>query len=81
MKLDFDEDARRRYTRAFDEYRSGLQTIALRSGGRYAGVATSQSLESVIFGDLIRARGHRLSRRERSRVAAGYAGKGLPCIS
>jgi uncharacterized protein (DUF58 family) len=57
MKLDFDEDARRRYTQSFDEYCSTLQTIALRSGGRYAGIATSQSLESVIFGDLIRARG------------------------
>lgn len=57
MKLDFDEESRRRYTESFDEYRSGLQTIALRSGGRYAGISTSQSLESVIFGDLIRARG------------------------
>jgi uncharacterized protein (DUF58 family) len=57
LKLDFDDDARQRYTRAFDEYSAGLQTMAMRSGGRYAGVATSQSLESVIFGDLIRARG------------------------
>ena len=57
MKLDFDDDARQRYTRAFDEYSAALQTTALRSGGRYAGVATSQSLESVIFGDLIRVRG------------------------
>jgi uncharacterized protein (DUF58 family) len=57
LKLDFDEGARERYTRAFDEYCSGIQTMALRSGGRYAGIATSQSLESVIFGDLIRARG------------------------
>jgi len=57
MKLDFDEDARRRYTQTFDEYCAGLQTIAFRSGGRYAGMATSQSLESVIFGDLVRARG------------------------
>jgi uncharacterized protein (DUF58 family) len=57
MKLDFDDGARRRYTQAFDEYSAGLQTMAIRSGGRYAGVATSQSLESVIFGDLIRVRG------------------------
>ena len=57
LKLDFDDDARRRYTLAFDEYCAGLQTMAMRSGGRYAGVATSQSLESVIFGDLIRVRG------------------------
>jgi uncharacterized protein (DUF58 family) len=57
LKLDFDDAARQRYTRAFDEYCGGLQTMAMRSGGRYAGVATSQSLESVIFGDLIRVRG------------------------
>ncbi|MBV9503984.1 MAG: DUF58 domain-containing protein [Acidobacteriia bacterium] len=57
LKLDFDEAARERYTRAFDEYAMELQRLALRSGGRYAGVATSQPLETVIFGDLIRMRG------------------------
>jgi uncharacterized protein (DUF58 family) len=57
LKIDFDEEARTRYTRAFDEFASDLQRLALRSGGRYAGISTSQSLESVIFGDLIRMRG------------------------
>jgi uncharacterized protein (DUF58 family) len=57
IKLDFDEAAQERYTRAFDEYCATIQTMALRSNGRYAGVATSQSVESVIFGDLIRVRG------------------------
>ncbi len=57
LKLDVDEAARTRYTRAFDEYSRELERLALRSGGRYSGLATSQSLESVIFGDLIRARG------------------------
>jgi uncharacterized protein (DUF58 family) len=57
LKLDFDEAARARYTRAFDEYCSGIETMAMRSGGRYAGIATSQSLESVLFGELIRVRG------------------------
>jgi uncharacterized protein (DUF58 family) len=57
VKLDFDEAARQRYTRAFDEYCAGIQTMAIRSNGRYAGIATSQPLESVIFGDLIRVRG------------------------
>jgi uncharacterized protein (DUF58 family) len=57
MKLDFDTAARERYTRAFDEYCSAVQTMAVRSNGRYAGIATSQSLESVIFGDLIHVRG------------------------
>lgn len=57
LKLDFDAEARERYTRAFDEFSSGIQAIALRSGGRYAGISCSQPLESVIFGDLIRVRG------------------------
>ena len=57
LKLDFDERARNRYTLAFDEYALELQRLAMRSGGRYSGVSTAQSLESVIFGDLIRARG------------------------
>jgi len=57
MKLDFDEEARKRYVQSFDEYSAALQSIAARSGGRWAGIATSQSLESVIFGDLVRVRG------------------------
>jgi len=57
LKLDFDEIARQRYTRAFDEYSANVQSLALRSGGRYAGIATSQPLESVIFGELIKVRG------------------------
>lgn len=57
LKVDFDEGARVRYTRAFDEYTMDLQKLAMRSGGRYAGISTGQSLESVIFGDLIKTRG------------------------
>ncbi len=56
-KLDFDDDARRRYTRSFDEYSAAIQTMAIRSGGRYAGISTAQPLDSVIFGELIRVRG------------------------
>jgi uncharacterized protein (DUF58 family) len=57
LKLDFDARARARYVIAFDEYASLVQSIAMRSGGRYTGIATSQPLEGVIFGDLIKARG------------------------
>jgi len=57
LKLDFDQAARERYTRTFDEYCSAIQTMAMRSGGRYAGIATSQPLEEVMFGELIRVRG------------------------
>ena len=57
LKLDFDDDARERYTRSFDEYCATLQTLANRSSGRYAGIATSLPLESVVFGDLVRMKG------------------------
>ena len=43
--------------RAFDDYCSMVESMALRSGGRYAGISTGQSLESVVFGDLVRMRG------------------------
>lgn len=57
LKLDFDESARARYTRAFDEFSAGIETVALRSGGRYAGISTDLPLEEAVFGELIRARG------------------------
>jgi len=57
LKLDFDEDARRRYTQAFDEYAEAVRAIAMRSGGRYAGIPTSLPLDTVVFGELIRTRG------------------------
>jgi len=57
VKLDFDDPARDRYTRAFDEYSSVVESMALRSGGRYAQVATTRPLEDVIFADLVRMRG------------------------
>ncbi len=57
LKLDFDDAARDRYTAAFDDYCATVESMALRSGGRYAGISTIQTLESVVFGDLIRMRG------------------------
>ena len=66
LKLDFDDEARRRYTHAFDEYAAAIQTMA------HAAAAAMPEwplapLESVIFGDLIRMRGDRMRpRRTRS---------------
>ncbi len=57
MKLDFDDQARGRYTAAFDEYSSAIQDRALRTAGRYARIDTTQPLEDVIFGDLVKMRG------------------------
>ena len=57
LKLDFDDEARRRYTAAFDEYCAMVESMALRSGGRYAGISTDMALEEVVFGELVRMRG------------------------
>ncbi|HZT30452.1 MAG TPA: DUF58 domain-containing protein [Bryobacteraceae bacterium] len=57
LRLQFDAGARERYTRAFDDYCKSLERMAVRTGGRYVGVSTSQPIEEVIFGPLVRARG------------------------
>lgn len=57
MKLQFDAEARDRYTRQFDSYAETVRHLAMRSGGRYVGISTAQPLEEVIFGPLMRARG------------------------
>jgi uncharacterized protein (DUF58 family) len=54
LNLDFDAPARARYTEAFDLYSDRLQHVALRNGGRYAGIPTSLSIEEAIFGPIIR---------------------------
>ncbi len=57
VRLQFDEEARERYTKAFDEYSGALQQLAVRNGGRFASVSTATPLEDVIFGSLVRTRG------------------------
>jgi len=57
LKVQFDPSARTRYTQAFDDYAAAIQRLALRNGGRYAGVSTAQPVEDVVFGPLMRARG------------------------
>jgi len=57
VRLQFDDQARQLYTRAFDEYSAALQQLAMRNGGRYASISTSTELEDIIFGSLVRTRG------------------------
>ena len=57
LTLQFDDAARQRYTRSFDEYSTALQQIAQRTSGRYVGVSTSMPIEEVVFGPMVRARG------------------------
>lgn len=56
LELSFDDDSRRAYTAAFDEFSRQLQALANRSGGRYAGISTGTAIEDAIFGPLTRAR-------------------------
>lgn len=51
-QIDFDGDARKRYTAAFDNHADGLQRVALRSGGRYMGLSTKIKIEEALFGPL-----------------------------
>jgi uncharacterized protein (DUF58 family) len=57
MELDFDVDARERYTAAFDEFREKVRRMAIHNGGRYVGLSTSMPLEEAIFGPVMAARG------------------------
>jgi uncharacterized protein (DUF58 family) len=57
LELSFDAQARARYTAAFDEFSRNLRRLALRNGGRHAGLSTSMSIEEAVFGPLLAAGG------------------------
>jgi len=57
IELDFDVEARTRYTAAFDDFRVHLQRAAFRNGGRYVGLPTSVAIEEAVFGPIAQARG------------------------
>jgi uncharacterized protein (DUF58 family) len=57
LEMDANEETRLAYTRAFDAYARSLQTVAMRTGGRYVGLPVSTSVEDAIFGPMMRAGG------------------------
>lgn len=57
LELEFDSEARVKYTEGFDAYRNGLRKLALRNGGRFASLSTSTPIEEAIFGPLVAAGG------------------------
>lgn len=57
IELDFDAEARARYTAGFDLYARTLERAALRHGGRYVSIPTSLPVEDAIFGPIAAARG------------------------
>jgi uncharacterized protein (DUF58 family) len=52
VRIAVDGRAREAYTRAFDQHAAGLRKLALRNGGRYAGLSTQVPLEDAVFGPL-----------------------------
>ncbi len=57
LRIDFDEEAVRSYTEAFDRHAEEIKRLALRNGGRYAGISTHMPLEEAVFGPLTMAQG------------------------
>ena len=57
VKIALDEEARESYTVAFDEHAAALRRLAMRNGGRYAGLSTSMPIEEAMFGPLMMVEG------------------------
>jgi uncharacterized protein (DUF58 family) len=57
LEIDANEDTRRAYTQAFDEYARRLQTLAMRTGGRYVAIPANINVEDAIFGPMMRVGG------------------------
>ncbi len=57
LELDFDSEARERYTAAFDAFRENIRRMAIRNGGRYVGLSTAMPVDEAIFGPVMAARG------------------------
>lgn len=55
MDIALDAPACLRYTEAFDRHSGRLEDLALRTGGRYAGLPTSAPIDEAIFAALDRA--------------------------
>jgi hypothetical protein len=53
LKISLDAYACEQYTAAFDAYAAQLKHLALRNGGRYAGLPTSTGIEEAMFGRLM----------------------------
>ena len=56
LRIQVDDEARRRYTEGFDGFARGIKDVALRNNGKYAGLPISVPLEDAIFDTMIRTR-------------------------
>lgn len=55
VELAFDDEARARYTKEFDENAARVERVALRNTGRYVGLPTTVALERAVFGPLVQS--------------------------
>ncbi len=55
MKVAVDDNAREEYKLAFDAHAGELRRLALRNGGRYAGLSTRVPIEEAMFGPMTTA--------------------------
>jgi len=52
VKISLDNQSRSAYTTAFDAHAENIRRLALRNGGRYAGLSTHLPIEEAMFGPL-----------------------------
>ena len=52
IKIAVNERTRSEYTKAFDKHAEQIKRLALRNGGRYAGLSTHMPIEEAMFGSL-----------------------------
>jgi uncharacterized protein (DUF58 family) len=52
IKIALNEGARRAYSEAFEKHAEQIKRLALRNGGRYAGLSTHMPIEEAIFSSL-----------------------------
>jgi uncharacterized protein (DUF58 family) len=57
LEIDANDETRRAYRQAFDDYARKLQTVAMRTGGRYVGLSADINVEEAIFGEMMRVGG------------------------
>ncbi|MBV9156124.1 MAG: DUF58 domain-containing protein [Acidobacteriaceae bacterium] len=52
LKIALDDQARQTYSESFDTYTEELKKLAVRNGGRYAGLSTHTPVDEAVFGPL-----------------------------
>jgi uncharacterized protein (DUF58 family) len=57
FKIELDDEARAAYTAGFDAHADAIRKLALRNGGRYAGLSTGMPVEEALFGPLMMIQG------------------------